>query len=77
MHYTHCSVTDFADDPGFRSWVKGTDCAAVARRNHGSEPAARRDKPRRLPIRPPEKDVNRRVAGPGGRNGTGPATRFR
>jgi len=30
MDYTHYSVTDFADDPGFRSWVKGTDPAAVA-----------------------------------------------
>ncbi len=30
MDYTHYSVTDFADDPGFRSWVKGTDPAAAA-----------------------------------------------
>jgi ferric-dicitrate binding protein FerR (iron transport regulator) len=30
MDYTRYSVTDFADDPGFRSWVNGTDPAAVA-----------------------------------------------
>ena len=77
MNYTHCSVTDFADDPGFRSWAKGTDRAAVACRDHRPEPAARPGKPRWLPISQPEKDVNRRVAGPGGRNRTGPAARFR
>lgn len=77
MHYTHCSVTDFADDPGFRSWAKGTDRPAVACRDHWPEPAAPPDKPRRLPIRQPEKDLNRRVAGPVGRNGTDPAARSR